>query len=326
MEEKSKPGTTNEIIKKDDSKVSEIGTPNIDEIMVEWSKLPKGKRPKENVKRKPVKKPKIEFPSDSEEIKYDSDNSIEPENNWWDNHFADTDDTQEQPIPEEKPETSNILRSTLTKENKKTEEKQKVITIEDVIKIEHDYVTSYSQVNKENVNTTEVKEEVKPNQKNGKQLVQKILFKKNPLTNKLEKVKVLGTKSLKNFDPKKYKIVTLESNKSTTGKILQRLYGKVRLFDCNKCDKKFYTVQGRQRHNKEEHATKAKTRVPVKRQKPDSNKRPTCEVCSKEFSSFPALSTHRKIHLEKKFLCNDCGKLFISSPALKKHQITHSGN
>jgi len=80
------------------------------------------------------------------------------------------------------------------------------------------------------------------------------------------------------------------------------------VFSCTACDAKFTSKEQRNRHEK----------VHV-------NKKLQCDICLKTFTHANGFATHKKSHIELRFVCSkdDCDQVFKTSLNLKKHLNSH---
>lgn len=239
----------------------------------------------------------VEDSSDNIEVNYNLEKVIKTEHNY--NNCEYTVIHSSDP---DRPEQSDNNNSTEVMDVDDDEENRNEVEFVDVSVLEE-----FQGFTRQNiVNGEEPKKQVE----SGK-LIHKMVCVRNPVSNKLEKIRILSNKKkAKDVDPNNCKIVSLQKLVKVSDEITSPTD-----FYCSDCGIFFESKRLVTQHRKDEHY-----------RKPPSSEGPyTCEVCKKVFEKRAAYTAHVRIHEEKKFLCSDCGLAFITSSALSKHTLVHTG-
>lgn len=106
----------------------------------------------------------------------------------------------------------------------------------------------------------------------------------------------------------------LKRHQSIKADCMQRAFYKDGVYYCKFCYAEFSTMDARDLHLKENHASDKLAKIVV------------CTVCGKNFGRPQALKLHMKIHFQiRDFKCAHCDASFVQKHHLVQHMRTHTG-
>lgn len=111
---------------------------------------------------------------------------------------------------------------------------------------------------------------------------------------------------------------------------------RVKQFECDKCEKKFYTNNLLRRHQTSHQEARpfsceecqkgfrTSSELTIHKAIHVEVKQYKCEFCGKEFRTKGCIKSHIKYHIgDKRHKCTECGRAFVKSADLKRHMAGH---